>query len=107
MRLLSRFRSRSNEIAESATDLSGVVSDVSRDSEQVKSQIDSTVGIARKGRSDMELVGTAMDEIRDSMSLLVDAIRKVGEASKRDYRNYKLDRKYFRRNLTVVVKCFY
>ena len=60
-----------NEIAESATDLSGVVSDVSRDSEQVKSQIDSTVGIARKGRSDMELVGTAMD-----------AIRKVGEASK-------------------------
>ena len=71
-----------NEIAESATDLSGVVSDVSRDSEQVKSQIDSTVGIARKGRSDMELVGTAMDEIRDSMSLLVDAIRKVGEASK-------------------------
>mgnify|MGYP000845934374 FL=1 len=71
-----------NEIAESATDLSGVVSDVSRDSEQVKLQIDSTVGIARKGRSDMELVGTAMDEIRDSMSLLVDAIRKVGEASK-------------------------
>ena len=71
-----------NEIAESATDLSGVVSDVSRDSEQVKSQIDVTVGIARKGRSDMELVGTAMDEIRDSMSLLVDAIRKVGEASK-------------------------
>ena len=64
-----------NEIAESATDLSGVVSDVSRDSEQVKLQIDSTVGIARKGRSDMELV-------RDSMSLLVDAIRKVGEASK-------------------------
>ena len=71
-----------NEIAESATGLSGVVSDVSRDSEQVKLQIDSTVGIARKGRSDMELVGTAMDEIRDSMSLLVDAIRKVGEASK-------------------------
>ena len=28
------------------------------------------------------MVGTAMDEIRDSMSLLVDAIRKVGEASK-------------------------
>lgn len=48
----------------------------------MKSQIDVTVGIARKGRSDMELVGTAMDEIRDSMSLLVDAIRKVGEASK-------------------------
>lgn len=72
-----------NEIAESATDLSGVVSDVSRDSEQVKSQIDSTVGIARKGRSDMELVGTAMDEIRDSMSLLVDAIRKVGKPPKR------------------------
>ena len=71
-----------NEIAESATNLSGVVADTTSDSEKVKEQINATVDISRKGRSDMERVQNAMEEIRNSIAQLVEAISKVGEASK-------------------------
>lgn len=70
------------EIAENATELSGVVADTTRDSEEVKEKIDSTVSISKKGRSDMQRVSEAMGTIRTSIHTLVEAINKVGQASK-------------------------
>lgn len=70
------------EVAQGATELSGVVSDTTADSDVVKEKIDGTVTISKKGRADMQRVDEAMDDIRASMDVLVKAINEVGRASK-------------------------
>lgn len=78
---VDQFSISITEIAESATNLSGVVADTSVDGEVVKDKIGSTVEMSQKGRRDMQRVNEAMAEIRTSIQALVEAINKVGEAS--------------------------
>lgn len=78
---VDQFSVSINEIAESATNLSGVVADTSSDGEMVKEQIIATVEMSKKGREDMQRVNEAMVEIRNSIEELVAAINHVGEAS--------------------------
>lgn len=78
---VDQFTISISEIADSATNLSDVVSETSRDSDAVKEQIDTTVKISKRGRTDMESVKEAMDSIRESIDILVEAINKVGTAS--------------------------
>lgn len=78
---VDQFSVSINEIAESATNLSFVVSDTSSDGDAVKKQIDTTVEMSKKGREDMQRVNEAMLEIRSSIEELVEAIDRVGEAS--------------------------
>lgn len=78
---VDQFSVSINEIAESATNLSFVVSDTSADGDAVKKQIDTTVEMSKKGREDMQRVNEAMLEIRSSIEELVEAINRVGEAS--------------------------
>lgn len=79
---VDQFSVSITEIAESATDLSGVVADTTSDSEVVKEKIDGTVTISKKGRSDMQRVNEAMNDIRSSIDVLVKAINEVGNASR-------------------------
>lgn len=78
---VDQFSVSINEIAESATDLSGVVADTSTDGDAVKVQIVETVEMSQKGREDMQRVNEAMIEIRNSIEELTASIRHVGEAS--------------------------
>lgn len=78
---VDQFSISINEIAESATNLSGVVADTSADGDDVKEQIVSTVEMSKKGREDMQRVNEAMVEIRSSIEALVEAINRVGDAS--------------------------
>lgn len=78
---VDQFTVSISEIADSATNLSDVVSETSKDSDAVKEQIDTTVKISKRGRTDMENVKEAMDSIRESIDILVEAINKVGTAS--------------------------
>lgn len=70
-----------NDIAENATTLAMVVSDTRSYSEQVDSKMKETVTISHKGKSDMQRVGDAMQDINESVVRLQQAIAKVGEAS--------------------------
>jgi methyl-accepting chemotaxis protein len=79
---VDQFSVSITQIAENATDLSGVVAETTNDSDAVKNRIDSTVTISQKGRSDMQRVNEAMNDIRSSITVLVEAINKVGQASK-------------------------
>jgi len=78
---MSQFNISINEIAKNATELSGVVSDTTTDSDTVKAKIDGMVEVSQRGRQDMQRVIDAMAEIRSSISELVNAINKVGSAS--------------------------
>lgn len=78
---VDQFFASINEIAESVTNLSFVVSDTSEDGNAVKKQIDTAVEMSKKGREDMQRVNEAMLEIRSSIEELVVAIDRVGEAS--------------------------
>lgn len=70
-----------NDIAENATTLAMVVSDTRNYSEQVDHKMKETVTISRQGKSDMQRVGTAMQDINESVMRLQQAIDKVGKAS--------------------------
>lgn len=70
-----------NEIAQNATKLAGVVSDAQSDSEHAGNKMSETVEVSKKGRTDMEHVGKALDNIRTSVQNLSDAVNKVGIAS--------------------------
>ncbi len=79
---MDQFSISINEIAQSATELSGVVSDTTEDGNVVKDRIDTTVDMSQKGRADMQRVDEAMVQIRQSIDTLVEAVNKVGNASK-------------------------
>lgn len=79
---MEEFSKSINEIAQSATNLSGVVADTCADSDDVKVQIDTTVEMAQKGRRDMQSVNEAMTVIKESIQALVEAINQVGAATK-------------------------
>lgn len=70
-----------NEIAENATTLAMVVTDTKDNSEQANISMKETVEISKKGRDDMEHLGTAMSEIKSANQELVVSIGKVGAAS--------------------------
>ena len=70
-----------NEIAENATTLAMVVADTREDGEQVDGKMKETVEASRKGKTDMQNVGNAMQSINESVLKLQQAIDKVGKAS--------------------------
>lgn len=70
-----------NDIAQNATTLAMVVADTRKNSEEVDDKMKETVTISRQGKSDMQRVGAAMNDINDSVLHLQQAIDKVGKAS--------------------------
>lgn len=70
-----------NEIAQNATTLALVVADTRENSVQVNERMRETVEVSQKGKSDMQNVGNAMQEINVSVTSLQEAIDKVGQAS--------------------------
>lgn len=70
-----------NEIAENATTLAAVVANTRENGEQVELKMKATVDVSRRGKADMQDVGTAMTSINESMIKLQQAIDKVGKAS--------------------------
>ena len=70
-----------NEIAENATTLAMVVADTREDGEQVDGKMKETVEASRKGKTDMQNVGNAMQSINESVLKLQQATDKVGKAS--------------------------
>jgi methyl-accepting chemotaxis protein len=70
-----------NEIAESATRLAMVVADTQSDSAKVDLKMKDTVAVSQQGRTDMEHVSSAMQDIHDSINKLGEAVNKVGNAS--------------------------
>lgn len=70
-----------NEIAENATTLAMVVADTKDDGAQVDNKMKETVEVSRRGKADMQNVGTAMQSINESVVKLQQAIDKVGKAS--------------------------
>lgn len=70
-----------NEIAENATMLAGYVADTKTDSDAVEIKMRETVEVSEKGRTDMERVGEALENIKLSVQNLETAVNKVGTAS--------------------------
>lgn len=70
-----------NEIAENASKLAEVVTDTHEDSSHVDEKMKNTVEVSNRGRTDMQKVGTAMEDISKSISELRKAVDKVGVAS--------------------------
>lgn len=69
------------EVAENATKLAGVVADTKADSDNVEQKMSETVEVSQRGRRDMELVGKELENIRNSIKNLEQAVGKVGTAS--------------------------
>ena len=78
---VDQLSSSVNEIAESTTTLANVVSDTRDDSMKVNEKMKETINASEKGKQDMEKVDVAMNNIRHSISLLEEAINKVGKSS--------------------------
>jgi methyl-accepting chemotaxis protein len=70
-----------NEIAESTTTLANVVTNTRGDGLNVSQKMKETIDISEKGRQDMEKVNAAMENIRNSISSLEEAINNVGKSS--------------------------
>lgn len=70
-----------NEIAENASKLAEVVTDTNKDSSRVNEKMKNTVDVSNQGRMDMQKVGSAMQDISESISGLHEAVNKVGVAS--------------------------
>ncbi len=70
-----------NEIAENATTLAMVVSDTRENSVKVNEKMQQTVTVSQQGKSDMQNVSSAMQDMNDSVTRLQEAIGKVGQAS--------------------------
>lgn len=70
-----------NEVAENTTKLANVVADTRSDSDIVDDKIQSTISVSEKGKKDAEKVNTAMENIRQSVTSLEQAINKVGKSS--------------------------
>ncbi len=69
------------EIAENATTLAMVVADTRDDGEQVNIKMNKTVDVSQKGKTDIQHISEAMEEINESVHKLKVAIDKVGKAS--------------------------
>jgi len=78
---VDQLSSSVSEIAESTTTLANVVSNTRDDSINVNQKMKETINISEKGREDMEKVNVAMENIRDSISTLQEAINNVGKSS--------------------------
>jgi len=70
-----------NEVAENTTKLANVVTDTREDSANVDKKMKDTISVSEKGRMDAEKVNAAMDNIRNSITSLEEAINKVGKSS--------------------------
>ncbi len=70
-----------NEIAQNATTLAMVVSDTRENSVKVNEKMQQTVTVSQQGKSDMQNVSSAMQDMNDSVTRLQEAIGKVGQAS--------------------------
>lgn len=69
------------EIAESTTTLATVVSTTKDNGNDVNKTMKETISISEKGRQDMEKVNIAMENIRNSINSLEEAINNVGKSS--------------------------
>ena len=69
------------EIAENATTLAMVVADTRDDGEQVNIKMNKTVDVSQKGKTDIQHISKAMEEINESVHKLKVAIDKEGKAS--------------------------
>ncbi len=94
-----------NDIAQNATTLAMVVADTRKNSEEVDDKMKETVTISRQGKSDMQRVGAAMNDINDSVLHLQQAIDKVGKASSGDHKYHQRDRRNCRSDQPALLKC--
>jgi methyl-accepting chemotaxis protein len=78
---VDQLASSVNEIAESTTTLASVVTNTRDEGLNVSQRMKETISISEKGRQDMEQVNIAMDDIRNSISSLEEAINNVGKSS--------------------------
>lgn len=78
---VDQLASSVNEIAESTTTLASVVTNTRGDGLNVSQRMKETISISEKGKQDMEQVNTAMEDIRNSISSLEEAINNVGKSS--------------------------
>lgn len=70
-----------NEIAQNATVLAGVVADTQENSQKAGVSMKETISLAEDGRSDMEQLSVAMEQILNANTQLTHSIDKVGDAS--------------------------
>ncbi|MDO5516750.1 MAG: methyl-accepting chemotaxis protein [Clostridium sp.] len=71
-----------NEIANTATELAGIVCDTNENGIMVKEKMRETVSMSEIGKKDMEHVESAIKIIEDSINQLEGLIGQVGESSK-------------------------
>ncbi len=69
------------ELALHATTLADVVTQTNQQGERAKENMQQTVAVASRGRTDMEEVNQAMEAIVSSMSQLADIVDKVGAST--------------------------
>ena len=70
-----------SEISQNATSLALLVSDTKENGTMVSEKMEETVEVSRKGKNELQNVGTAMEVIVQSVRKLQEAIDKVGKAS--------------------------
>lgn len=70
------------QIADTATNLAGIVSLTSKNGNMVEEKMNHTVTISENGKNDMEHVGKAMNTIQTSIEQLEKLIENVGNSSK-------------------------
>ncbi|WP_160671046.1 methyl-accepting chemotaxis protein [Clostridium sp. C8-1-8] len=78
---VDQLASSVGEVAENTTTLATVVTTTRDDSANVNEKMKETINVSEKGRKDMEKVNAAMENIRNSISSLEQAISKVGKSS--------------------------
>lgn len=78
---LDQVASSIQELAIHATTLSGVVNETNQRGNQAKNNMQQTVTVASRGRTDMEAVNMAMESIVDSMGHLEEIVDEVGAST--------------------------
>ncbi|QAA31809.1 methyl-accepting chemotaxis protein [Clostridium manihotivorum] len=78
---VDQLASSVGEVAENTTTLATVVTTTRDDSANVNEKMKETINVSEKGRKDMEKVNGAMENIRNSITSLEQAISKVGKSS--------------------------
>lgn len=70
-----------NEIADNATELAGIVTETNHRGEVVSSKMLETVKTSKKGQDDMEKARQDIQQIMDSIKVLEESVRDVGQAT--------------------------
>lgn len=70
-----------SEVAINATNLATVVSETGKKGDHAADNMEATVGVAEKGRKDMELVRDSMEKIEVSINSLSEVVSQVGAST--------------------------